>query len=238
MGTRNNNMDPNATGNDGSIHFNGNNNDRYMSRNMGTNNKSNPNAIGNDRFDHFNGSPNKNTSLQHNKLQDLTSYQNQNTSLDPGINNTPAWMKNKDTPSKKSRIFTLSGSLLNVASAHNLRAMHLALDNGLPAAVLCFGTLVDDEIPFSCHLDSCAAISTVSFHLYQWIITQHPHLVNNYEQFDNINPFGPITLDCAVPQSEAKKTTGKLTAVVTYKTRYMDNKRNGLKLSFGLGVAI
>ena len=41
MGIRNNNIDPNATGNDGSIHFNGHNNNRYMgnvmSRNMETN---------------------------------------------------------------------------------------------------------------------------------------------------------------------------------------------------------
>ena len=63
MGIRNNNIDPNATGNDGSIHFNGHNNDWYMGndmiRNMGTNNKSTPNSIGNDRFNHSNGSPNK-----------------------------------------------------------------------------------------------------------------------------------------------------------------------------------
>ena len=135
-------------------------------------------------------------------------------------------------------MFTLSGSLLNVASAHNLRAMPLALDNGLPAAVLRFGTSVENEVPFSCHLDSCAAMNTDSLHLHQWVITQHPHLVESYEQFDDANPFRPITLDCAVPQSEAEKTTGKLTAVVTYKTRYMDEQGKRLTLSFGLGAAI
>ena len=235
MGPRNsNNMDPNATGNDGSIHFNGHNNNQYMGRNMGMNDKSNPNAIGNDGFEHLNA----NTNNERNKKHDLTRYQNRNPSLDRDIDNTPAWMNKKDTPSKKARMFTLSGLLLNVASANVTRPMPLALDNGLPAAVLRFGTLSEDEIPFSCHLDSCAAMNTGSLHLHQWVCTQHPHLVENYEQFDDADAFRPITLDCAVPQSEAEKTTGKLTAVITYKTRYRDNEGKKLTLSFGLGASI
>ena len=90
----NNNMDPNATGNDGSIHFNGQNNNQYMGRNMGMNDKSNPNAIGNDGFEHFNA----NTNNEQNKRHDLTRYQNKNTSSDRNIDNTPAWMNKKDTP--------------------------------------------------------------------------------------------------------------------------------------------
>ena len=240
MGSQNSNSrDQNATGNAGSIHFNGHNNNRYTGqntgRNMGMNNTSNPNAFGNDGCEHFNANNNN----DQDKKNDLTRYQNnKSTRFDRDIDNTPAWMKKKDTPSKKARMFTLSGSLLNIASADGIRPMPLALDNGLPAAVLRFGTSSEDEIPFSCHLDSCAAMNTGSLHLHQWVCTQHPHLVANYEQFDDKKPFRPITLDCAVPQSEAEKTTGKLTAVITYKTRYRDNEGQQLTLSFGLGAAI
>ena len=116
--------------------------------------------------------------------------------------------------------------------------MPLALDNGLPAAVLRFGTSVENEIPFSCHLDSYTAMNTGSLYLHQWIMTRHPHLVEKYEQFDDAHPFRSIMLDCIVPQSKAEKTTGKLTTVVTYKTWYVDNDGNILTLSFGLGVSI
>ena len=168
----------------------------------------------------------------------MTRYQNKETNLDRDIDNKPAWINKKDTPSKKARMFTLSGSLLNVASDDVVRPMPLALDNGLPSAVLRFGTSSEDEVQFSCHLDSCAAMNTGSLHLHQWVCTQHPHLVDNYEQFDDMNPFRPITLDCAVPQTESEKTTGKLTAVITYKTRYRDDKGKTLTLSFGLGASI
>lgn len=114
-------------------------------------------------------------------------------------------MKNKDTPSKRARMFTLNGTLLNVGSSPNLRAMPLSLDNGLSAAVLRFGTSSEDEIPFSCHLDSCAAMNAGSLHLHQWIMMKYAHLVEKYEQFDDENPFRPITFNYAVPQSEAEK---------------------------------
>ena len=205
----------------------------------------NHNAIGND------GIIDQSVKLQHEskknvlfddigsqkKTENLSSYQN-NNSGNRNIDNTPAWMTNKDTPSKKARMFTLYGTNLNVGSAPNLRAMPLSLDNCLPAAVIRFGTSSENEIPFACHLDSCAAMNTGSLHLHQWIMTKYPHLVEKYEQFDDANPFRPITLDCAVPQSEAEKTTGKLTAVVTYRTRYVDKVGKNLTLSFGLGASI
>ena len=64
------------------------------------------------------------------------SYQNKNNSGSHNIDNTPAWMNTKDTPSKRARVFTLNGTHLNVGSAPNLSAMMVSLDNGLPAAVL------------------------------------------------------------------------------------------------------
>ena len=132
----------------------------------------------------------------------------------------------------------MNDTLLDVASTPDLRAMPLLLDNGFPAAVLRFGATSEDEILFACHLDSCAAMNTGSLHLHQWIMKKYPHLVESFEQFNDHPPFRPITLDCAVPVSEAQKTTWKLTAVVTYKTRYVDNKGKKLTLSFGLGASI
>ena len=45
-------------------------------------------------------------------------------------------------------------------------------------------------------------------------------------------------LDCAIPASESEKNTGKLSAVVTYKTRYKKSDGNMMTISFGLGEAI
>ena len=116
--------------------------------------------------------------------------------------------------------------------------MPLCLDNALPEAVFRFVTDSCNKVPFSCHLDSCSAMNTGNLRLHQWIITEYPHIVEKYEQYDDAQPFWPITLDCALPASEAEKTTSKLTAVVTYKTRYVDKQGKNLTLSFGLGESI
>ena len=116
--------------------------------------------------------------------------------------------------------------------------MPLSLDNDLPSTVLRFGSSDDNEISFSCHLDSCAAMNTGNTLLHMWIMTNYPDIVDSYEQFDDSDAFLPITLDCAIPATAAEKDAGKLTAVVTYKTRYHGNDDQPLLLSFGLGDAI
>ena len=98
------------------------------------------------------------------KTQNLSSYQIKI------IDNTPAWMNTRNIPSKRARMFTLNGTRLNVGSAPNIRSIPLALDNGLPGAVLRFGIYSENETPFTCHLDSYAAMNTGSLHLHQWII--------------------------------------------------------------------
>ena len=67
------------------------------------------------------------------------------------------------------------------------------------------------------------------------IITTYPDIVASYEWYDNTDNFQPITLDCAVPTLVAKKEASKLSAVVTYKTRYQDEDEKMTTLSFGLG---
>ena len=77
--------------------------------------------------------------------------------------------------------------------------MPLFLDNYLPVAILRFGDSSDNKILFKCHLDSCAAMNTTNLLIYQWIIITYPSIVFSYEQFDDINAFCPLGLDCAVP---------------------------------------
>ena len=68
-----------------------------------------------------------------------------------------------------------------------------------------------------------------------WIITAYPDIVLSYEQYDDDNPFHPITLDCDIPASEAEKESGKFSAVVTYKSSYCDMDGKIIPVSFGLG---
>ena len=75
--------------------------------------------------------------------------------------------------------------------------------------------------------------------LHQWIITTKPEIVHNYIQFDDENPFYSIIFKCTLVQDSnvplPDKQDEKLTAIVTYKTLYVDENYNSVHLSFGLG---
>ena len=86
------------------------------------------------------------------------------------------------------------------------------------------------EVAFSCHLDSCAAMNTGNALLQMWIITTYPDIVDSYERFDDDNAFQPITLEYDVPSSAAEKDARKLSAIVTYKTRYKDQNVDMIEL--------
>ena len=68
-------------------------------------------------------------------------------------------------------------------------------------------------------------------------MTTYPDISLSYEQFNDDQPFEPIQLDYALPSSLADKEASKLTAIVTYKTRYTDNGKI-ITISFGLGESI
>ena len=117
--------------------------------------------------------------------------------------------------------------------------MSLPISDGLPAIEIRFGTSDNDEVPCSIHLDTCASINTGNLLLHQWLITTHPKIVHRYEQFDNTNPFQPIHLLGAINTDDLTDFDhGKLTAVVTYKTRYTDTHGKPMLLSFGLGKSV
>ena len=62
--------------------------------------------------------------------------------------------------------------------------------------------------------------------LHQWIITNKPEIFHRYIQLDDERPFDPIILNCAIGRDSnalfPEVLAGKLTAIVTYKTRYVD----------------
>ena len=153
-------------------------------------------------------------------------------------NNESQDNENSSRPNKRNQLFVTYGTVLNVNPVSNLRHMPLSLDDGLPTAVFSFGTNTSNEIDFSCHMDTCAAMNTANLLLHQWIITTYPDIVDSYEHFNDKQPFHPIELDCAVLNSDFKKNCNKLTAVVTYKTRYCDQSGKMITISFGLGESV
>jgi hypothetical protein len=184
--------------------------------------------------------------------QDLSRYER--TNVPRNISNAPAWMTNassvtnttegdttleNDGKPKKPKLFVVSASCF-ASSAKVCRPMPLEMDNGLPAVQFRFGHTDDDEINFSCHVDSCAAMNVGNLRVHQWIITNYPAVVEEYIQFDDENPFDPIQLECAVDDANLMSDTnvGKLTALVRYKTQYKDELGTQLTLSFGLGSAV
>ena len=87
-------------------------------------------------------------------------------------------------------------------------------------------------------METCAAMNTGNLLVYQWIMTKCPYIVCNYEQYDDENPFDPLSLSCAVTMDDVSATYSKLTAVVTYHTQYTDTDGTPLTLSFGLGASV
>ena len=144
-----------------------------------------------------------------------------------------------DDRAKKSRLFVYTAQIYAATvKHHHLRHMPLDLDNGLPAIEMRFGTTDIDELCFLCHIDSCAAMNTGNLRVHKYIMTEHPEIVCSYEQFDDENPFEPLSLACAVSMENITATYGKLTSVVTYHTQYKDKNGIPVKLAFGLGAEV
>jgi len=117
--------------------------------------------------------------------------------------------------------------------------MPLTVDNKLPGCLLRFGKTEKDEVSFICHVDTCAAMSTGNLLSHQWLITKYPAIVEEYIQYDDVDPFEPIRLAVALKDLEGCNITkNKLTAVVRYWTPYLDSDGNRLVISFGLEESI
>ena len=106
---------------------------------------------------------------------------------------------------RKQRLFVMLGSIFNTAVATSLRKIPLSMDNNLPSTVLKFVSSDDNEIAFSCHLDSCTAMNNGNSLLHMRIKSTYSKIVESYERYDDIDLFQPTTLDCDVPSSVAEK---------------------------------
>ena len=179
------------------------------------------------------------------------------------VDNRPAWMTSPDhsttgkrnnhspgndstlmidEPSdKRGRLCVVSAAIFisKLAQSKALRQMPLDLDNGLPGILVRVGLEQDSDMCFMCHVDSCAAMNTGNLLLHQYLITQHPHLVAEYIQYDDSHPFEPIQLQCAVDDNATDLADqNKLTAIVRYHTPYTDAEGKPVLLSFGLGAHV
>ena len=66
--------------------------------------------------------------------------------------------------------------------------------------------------------------------------TTYPYIVKNYIQFDDKDKFEPLGLNYAVNDvKNVEHNVGKVTAIVTYYTRYTSVNKLPILLSFGLG---
>ena len=89
---------------------------------------------------------------------------------------------------------------------------------------------------FNVHLDSCAGLNIGNLDVHKWVITMYSYIVKNYIQFDDKDKFEPLGLNCDVNDvKDVENNVGKLTAIVTYYTRYMSVNKLPIFLSFGLG---
>ena len=151
----------------------------------------------------------------------------------PSSNNSSYTTEERVT--KKGRLFALSASIFN-QNSKSIRQMPLDLDNGLPGIAIRF----TNDIFFLNHVDTCAAMNTGNLLVHQWIISNHPSIVAEYCQFDDSNPFEPISLKCAIEKDGSnidnkKELDNCLTAVVRYKTPYSFENGTPVTISYGLG---
>ena len=81
--------------------------------------------------------------------------------------------------------------------------MPFDVDNDLSGVYLWFCYEYMSEVGLLCHLDSCATMNTGNLHMHYWLMTAQPHLVAEYIQYDDSNPFKPLQLACEIKDMES-----------------------------------
>ena len=97
--------------------------------------------------------------------------------------------------SKRSRLFVIHAKIYSTVKRTAKKPIPLPIQNNLPAIEILCGRTDENEIPFLCHIDSCAGMNTGSLLLHQWIITSYPEIVKSYQKFDDPDDFDPLLLD-------------------------------------------
>ena len=154
------------------------------------------------------------------------------------VDNRPAWVSNAEnkrkndnnfaeaSPSSRGRFFVMTAPILN-HSEERCVPMPLMVNNKLPGCTLRFGKTEADEVSFTCHIDTCAAMSTGNLLLHQWIMTKYPSIIVECTQYDDSTPFEQIRLYVALKGLDGcNNMKNKLMAVVRYWTPYLDKDEN------------
>lgn len=152
----------------------------------------------------------------------------------------PSVLDNRKSPviGFRANILVMTAPILNHSQAE-APAMPLSIDNNLPGCQFRFGKNAETEISFLCHIDTCAAMSTGSLRLHQWIMTKYPAIVAEYIQYNDQQPFEPIKLAVALKDlAGCEIMKNRLTAIVRYWTPYKDSDGKHQVVSFGLGESI
>lgn len=113
--------------------------------------------------------------------------------------------------------------------------MPIKVNNDLPAAVFRFGASDKEETALTFNLDTCAGMNTGNLLVHQWIATSQPDLVLDYKECTDPEGFQHLLLEGVASEAYQGGDCGKLTAIITYKTRY---PAPADKISFGLGKSI
>ena len=82
-----------------------------------------------------------------------------------------------------------TAQILATLASDSKPPVNLDIYNGLTGVNIWFGCKDLSEIGLLCHLDSCTAMNTGNLQVHQWLMTAHPHLVAEYIQYDDSNPF-------------------------------------------------
>ena len=86
------------------------------------------------------------------------------------------------------------------------------------------------------HIDSYAGLNIRNLHVHQCIMTKYTNIIKNYMEFENKDTFELLGMNCDVYDvKDVKIKIEKLTAIVTYYTRYKSIDKLPILLSFGLG---
>jgi hypothetical protein len=117
--------------------------------------------------------------------------------------------------------------------------MPISINNGLPNIVFPLSNGDSTVIELVALFDTCGSLNSgdLSFHL--WLAASYPDIVHEILFDDGPEGFEPIKLTGAIKESaNTPEKHGVLTAVIRYKTPFVDSSGLPMLLSFALGSSV
>ena len=116
--------------------------------------------------------------------------------------------------------------------------MPIAIDNGFPNITIDLGP-PSASFELAGLFDTCGSLNTGYLPFHAWIASIHPSAVAEFRYFNGHAPFEPVRLEGAVTDlasTATKPDHGLLTAIIRYKTSYIDSDGRPITLSFALAA--